>query len=72
MKKSTLLVIGTAVALSSTVLLAETGVVVYQKDGSKTFFPAENVEKVEFVDDTYEPEEQLSLTSVIKNLSILS
>lgn len=69
MKKSTLLVIGAAVALSSTALLAETGVVVYQKNGTTTFYPAENVEKVEFVDESYKPEDQVNLTSAIKNLS---
>ncbi|MCH5241048.1 MAG: DNA/RNA non-specific endonuclease [Muribaculaceae bacterium] len=69
MKKSTLSIICATLLIGSTAIMAETGVVVYQKDGSSTFFPADNVEKVEFVDQSYEPEDQVSLTSAIKNLS---
>lgn len=69
MKKSTFLVIGASLLLGSSAILAETGVVVYQKDGTTTFFPAENVDKVEFVDENYQPEEQITLSSAIKNLS---
>ena len=35
--------------------MAEKGVVVYQKNGTTTFFPAENIEKIEFVYESYEP-----------------
>ncbi|MCH5234012.1 MAG: DNA/RNA non-specific endonuclease [Muribaculaceae bacterium] len=69
MKKSTLMVIGASLAISTSALFAETGVVVYQKDGTTTFYPSANVEKVEFVGDSYEPEDQVALTSVLKNLS---
>lgn len=70
MKKSTFLVLGLALSLGGSAILAETGVVVHEKNGNTTFFSSEDVEYVEFVDENYSPSDQLKLTSNIKDLGV--
>lgn len=55
-------------------VLAQTGVVVHQKDGSADFYSADKVDYIEFVTDYSSkpdptPGQDANLTSVIKNLS---
>lgn len=56
MKKSLKALLIGAFALGSSVVLAKTGVVVLQTDGTKTFYASEEVVYIEFVED-YTPDE---------------
>lgn len=51
MRKSLYALLIGAIALGSSALLAKTGVLVHEKDGTITFYPSEDVEFVEFVED---------------------
>lgn len=74
MKKLAYTLFAGALLLRATAMLADTGVVVYEKDGTTTFFPSENLEYVEFVDDYSSipdtPDSDIQLSDAIKNLSV--
>lgn len=54
--------------LGSQVIMADSGVVVHEKNGNSTFFPATNIDYVEFVEN-FQADGQVQLTSNIKNLT---
>ncbi|MCH5226070.1 MAG: DNA/RNA non-specific endonuclease [Muribaculaceae bacterium] len=51
MRKSLYALIAAGMLAGSSMLVARTGVLVHEKDGTTTFFPSEDVESVEFVND---------------------
>lgn len=70
MKKSIYLSIAAGIIVGSSALMADTGVVIHEKNGNATFYPSENLEYVEFVGEDYTPGDQVKLTSNIKDLAV--
>lgn len=56
MKKALYAFLICGLVFSSSLLVAKTGILVHEKDGTTTFYPAEELDFVEFTQD-YEPEE---------------
>ena len=73
MNKFAYALVGSVLAVGSTALLADTGVIIHQKNGSNTFFPASEVEYVEFIDENSSvtpPDDSNEITSSIKDLKV--
>ena len=66
MRKFTLGLIAGALLMSAPVVMADKGVLVHELNGNTTFFPSDNLDYVEFVDN--DDADQVQLTYAIKNL----